>query len=117
MAFESYWQAWRTRADQQRRDDAVTADRALALARDLARLLVERHGATRVILVGSLARGDFKSGSDIDLAAEGIPAESFFAAGAELEQAAGWIGVDLVPLESASAFFREEAERDGVSLT
>jgi predicted nucleotidyltransferase len=35
-----------------------------------------------VILTGSLARGDFRQGSDIDLAADGIPPELFFQAGA-----------------------------------
>lgn len=88
----------------------------MVLARQLAQLLVEGYGATRVVLVGSLARGDFAQGSDIDLAVEGLPPESFFAAGAEIERVAGWIGVDLTPLETASAFFRDEAARDGVVL-
>lgn len=116
MEFETYWQAWRTRLARQRRDEEEKAGRALALARRLAQLLVERYSATRVVLVGSLARGDFRSGSDIDLAVEGVAPAAFFAAGAELERVAGWVGVDLVPLETASVFFREEAERDGVAL-
>jgi predicted nucleotidyltransferase len=33
-----------------------------------------------VVLVGSLARGEFRVGSDIDLAAEGIPVGSLFRA-------------------------------------
>lgn len=89
----------------------------MVLARQLAQLLVERYGVARVVLVGSLARGDFGCRSDIDLAVEGLPPEAFFAAGAELERVAAGIGVDLVPLETASAFFREEAARDGVVLT
>ena len=98
--FESYIAGWRDRRERERR----------------ARVLVDRYGARRVVLVGSLARGDFGLGSDIDLAAEGLPAESFFAAGAELEALAGGIGVDLVPIESATAAFRARVAEEGIAL-
>lgn len=68
------------------------------------------------MLVGSLARGDFGPGSDIDLAAEGLPDESFFAAGAALEALAGGVKVDLVPLESATPAFRQRVAEEGVVL-
>jgi uncharacterized protein len=116
VQFQPYLQAWQRRQARQREDDEVAAQRAMSLARDLARLLVEQYGATRVVLVGSLARGEFKSGSDIDLAVEGIAPEAFFAASAEIERVARWVSVDLVPLESARALFRDEVARRGVVL-
>jgi predicted nucleotidyltransferase len=67
-------------------------------------------------LVGSLARGEFGLDSDIDLAAAGVPADKFFAAGAELERLASGFKVDLVPLESANPFFLERVSEEGVGL-
>ena len=69
-----------------------------------------------MVLVGSLARGEFSVGSDIDLAAEGIPDDAFFKAGADLEAAAEGLHVDLVPIESANAAFLADLARDGIVL-
>jgi len=38
------------------------------------------QGARKIILYGSLARGDYKSNSDIDICVEGIPNDSYFRA-------------------------------------
>jgi len=111
-----YWAAQRSRFQRQRQADRAESQRAKAVAEDLARWLVERYGATRVLLVGSLARGEFGRGSDIDLAAAGVPPESFFTAGAELERKAQGFKVDLVPLESANSFFLEQAAQEGIPL-
>ena len=40
-------------------------------------------GARKIILYGSLARGDYKLHSDIDICVEGIPKENYFRAIAE----------------------------------
>jgi predicted nucleotidyltransferase len=80
--FDSYIAAWRERRARNERARVDARERAMALARELADVLVTRYGASRVVLVGSLARGDFAPGSDIDLAAEGVPDDRFFAAGA-----------------------------------
>ncbi|MFN4292564.1 MAG: nucleotidyltransferase family protein [Thermoflexales bacterium] len=42
-----------------------------------------KHGAQRIILYGSLARGDFRADSDIDLCVEGLSPNKFFRAIAE----------------------------------
>ncbi len=114
--FESFRAAWHRRWREERRADEEGAARALAIARRLASVLYERYGATRVILLGSLARGEFRSGSDIDLAAEGIASSEFFRAGAELERAAEGLRVDLVPIESATPAFVAVLEREGLEL-
>jgi predicted nucleotidyltransferase len=80
----------------------------------LGRVLKEQYGVRRVLLVGSLARGDFRLGSDIDLAVEGLADADLFSAGAELERRAQGLEVDLVPLEDASPAFRLAAEREGI---
>jgi predicted nucleotidyltransferase len=113
---ESYIRAWRERWAEQRRADAEAARSARVLADRLARRLREEYGAHRVVLLGSLARGEFRAGSDIDLAAEGVPDEAFFRAGADLEAAAGGLHVDLVPIESADPAFLADLARDGIVL-
>lgn len=114
--YASYLAGWREREERQRGIDDAASRRARELATELARILVTRYRASRVILTGSLARGDFRQGSDIDLAAEGIPPELFFQAGAELERHAAGVFVDLVPLETATAAFRERLAEEGVVL-
>src|SRR5437867_9829735 len=114
--FASYIAGWRERREHERRAAVEARERALTIAHELARVLVDRYGARRVVLVGSLVRGDFGHGSDIDLVAEGLPDESFFAAGAELERLAGGIGVDLVTIESATPAFRARVAAEGIAL-
>jgi uncharacterized protein len=116
VQFEQYRKAWRERADRQQLQEQGAAEQALVLAQALAGRLVAHYGATRVLLVGSLARGEFKLGSDIDLAVEGLSPAGFFTAGAELERMATSVRVDLVPLESANPFYRSEVARDGSVL-
>lgn len=41
------------------------------------------HGAAKVILYGSLARGDYHAASDIDICVEGLPDKNYFRAFAE----------------------------------
>lgn len=114
--FASYVRAWEERWAEQRRADAAAAEAARRTAEELARLLRERYGARRVVLTGSLARGEFAAGSDIDLAAEGVPADRFFQAGADLDAAAGGLHVDLVPIECATPAYLAHLETEGVVL-
>lgn len=86
------------------------------MAERLAAILRDRYSVSRVILVGSLARGEFRLGSDIDLAVEGLAPGLFFRAGADLEAEARGFSVDLVPIESAQPPFLDAARREGVVL-
>lgn len=114
--FEPYIRAWRERWRRQRKADAEAARAARQTAERLAQHLRDVYGARRVVLAGSLARGEFRAGSDIDLAAEGIPDDKFFRAGADLERAAGGLHVDLVPLDSANPEYLADLARDGIVL-
>ena len=115
-AFAPYVEAWRQRWARQKEADREAAARARAVLPGLVEILRDRYGARRVVLVGSLARGGFRAGSDIDLAAEGIPDDAFFRAGADLEAAAGGIHVDLVPLEAADPEYLAHLCADGELL-
>ena len=116
MDYSPYKQAWRRRWAREAEADREAAARARAVAARLANVLRVRHGARRVVLVGSLARGEFKATSDIDLGVEGIPDDTFFRVDAELQRLADGFAIDLVPLESADARFREDVDREGVEL-
>jgi predicted nucleotidyltransferase len=114
--YASYIDAWQRRWAEQAEEGRLAAVRACGVAAGLARLLKDKYAVRRVLLVGSLARGDSRPGSDIDLAVEGLGAADLFRAGAELEREAGGFDVDLVPLEDASPEFRLAAQREGIEL-
>jgi len=76
-------------------------------------ILSREPGVRRVWLFGSLAKGrkpDFRS--DIDLAAEGLPAERYLAVWAALDEALR-LSPDLVRWEEANPTLRAEIERWG----
>ena len=114
--FQEYVRAWRGRWKREQRTDAGARRKARACASKLALLLAQRYRARRVLLCGSLARGDFQRGSDIDLVIEGISKDRFFEASAEAANAAGEFEVDLVPMEAATASFRRRLAREGIVL-
>jgi len=45
--------------------------------------ILRRYGAAKIILYGSLARGDYREDSDIDICYDGMPDENYFRAVAE----------------------------------
>jgi uncharacterized protein len=99
------------------RDSEQRRQAAWSIARRAACLLQEEFGATRVIAFGSLAHGAwFGPRSDIDLAAEGIPAEAFWRAWCALDRLGSAVDIDLVAIESAPDQLREEIVRQGVAL-
>lgn len=79
------------------------------------RLLIERHGARRVVLFGSLARGAMTEHSDVDLAVEGLRSSAYFTAIADLT---GLLDspVDLVELETAPASLHARLALEGIEL-
>lgn len=111
MEIERYLSGWRARAQAA----AVRARDAEALARraaDECVRLLAAQGATGVWLIGSLARGTFEPGSDLDLMVAGLGQEQLRRAEAELSARLS-ISVDLVCAEQLDAGWRAYHERHG----
>lgn len=94
---------------ERRSKEALRLHAALPVA---VRLLVERFGVKRVILFGSLARGDLSGDLDVDLAVEGLPPARHWEATSEVAALVA-TDVDLVPLEEASPSLAEQIRREG----
>jgi predicted nucleotidyltransferase len=116
MSHAEYARAWRERWAQEAEAARAAAEHAHKVARSLAARLREEYGVERVLLVGSLARGEFRPASDIDLTVTGLAPADLFRAGADLERMAEGFSVDLVPLESADPAFRRAADSEGIEL-
>ena len=100
--FHTYIQAWRERFRREAEERAAAEAEARSRARVSAARLVERFGAERVYLIGSLCRpGGFHLHSDIDLAVVGLAPEQYFRALSEVCELAGR-EVDLIVFEEAT---------------
>ncbi len=101
--------------ESDRRAVADRRQRALRLARRAAALLREQHGATRVVLYGSLARpSGFGLRSDVDLVGWGI--QDYYRAVSRLLDLDPAIEVNLVLYEEASSGMRESIDAEGMDL-
>ena len=111
---------YRANYARRRREARVRAaeqeGRAWELARQASGTLKERFGATRVLLYGSLARGDFALGSDIDLVAWGIDSDRWLdvvGVGMDLGRE---IAMSVALAQSMRAEVMREALKDGKEL-
>jgi len=100
------------RAAQERRRTSAAELRA-RLPAVVASLAAQ--GAARIILFGSIARGEADDDSDLDIAVVGLPAARFFETMAQAWAAAGR-PVDLVRLEDAPPTLRDRILADGEVL-
>ncbi len=106
---------WRRSQQQLAAHHARLARQARAEADRLADLLRQQYGVRRVILFGSLVRGSFVEGSDIDLAVEGLSRADFFRALGELNSMTRF-WVDIKPLEDLEPRFRERVLSTGEDI-
>ena len=86
------------------------------MARSIAKELIERFGAKKVILFGSLARGEYSRWSDIDLAVWGIAPVDFFKAVAFATGFSKIWKVDLVDGEDCSKSLHDVILKEGIKL-
>ena len=86
------------------------------MAKKIAEELVKRFGAKKVVLFGSLARGDFSSWSDIDLAVWGIPAAKFFKAVSFASGISDVFRVDLEDVQDCTSTLKEIILKEGTEL-
>ena len=102
--------------DAKEKSSTSLAQEAHSVAKKIAEELVKRFGAKRVVLFGSLARGDFSSWSDIDLAVWGIPAAKFFKAVSFASGISDVWRVDLVDTQDCTRALREIILEEGTEL-
>jgi len=110
------WRRYRPFRTETAVPSATQVEEARRVASTLARELRSRFGAERVVLFGSLARGEFSGRSDIDLAVWGIPPGEFYRAVAFASGCSKVWAVDLVDAEDCSEALRRNIEPEGVVL-
>lgn len=88
------------------------------LAKKCAKILVEKYGAKRVYLIGSVAREmGVHEDSDIDLVVEGLANEHYLKAFGELcFDVLNGVELNLIPLEDAFETIKQELREEGVYL-
>ncbi|ANV85637.1 hypothetical protein AWQ21_10250 [Picosynechococcus sp. PCC 7003] len=108
----AYWQR-----EKQRRAAIAQQlqQQARAMLPELVSILVTQFQVTRIILFGSLVRGNFDEQSDLDLAVAGLAPQDFFRAYAMVNDHSPF-PVDLKPLEAVDDSFRAKVERMGECL-
>lgn len=82
-------------------------------------MLRGQFGASRVVVFGSLVEDGgrwFGAGSDIDLAAWGIPTADYLVAVARLQDVSTRFSIDLVAMERCPERLRDAIALDGVDL-
>ena len=111
------WQAYQPGAKSDQEELSGRWQRAWDTARELASLLRQRFGATRVVAFGSLTRREwFTPWSDVDLAVWGIPPDAFYRAVAAATGVDPEFKVDLVAPEDCEPALRRLIEEEGVAL-
>ena len=103
---------WRRRQTQQQAQSQQMALSARAAVEEIVRVLVSEFGAQQIILFGSLVRGGFAPGSDIDLAVAGIRKADYFADLAAANRLTP-LWVDLKPTEDLDPHFRQRVLATG----
>lgn len=86
--------------------------------KNIAGEIAKRHGVKRIFLFGSYARGNAKSGSDLDFRIDKGQIKGLFALGglyADLEEAFG-LPVDLLVSESLNDEFKKEISAEEVLI-
>jgi len=79
--------------------------------------LAKRHGAQKLVLYGSRARGDNRYNSDIDLAVYGMPKENRSAFYWDAEDLPTLLKFDIVHIvPNMNPAFIQNIEKDGVTL-
>ena len=107
----------RRRWEQEQADLAARKERAWAVAHRAAAMLRGRFHATRVVVFGSLAHGQwFSASSDIDLAAWDIAPDDFFVAVAHCQDISPEFTIDLVDLAHCRPSLRTAIDAEGIEL-
>jgi predicted nucleotidyltransferase len=114
MAASSDYPEWSRRADAARRAGLALTERVQSQRHDLELIFIE-HGVREAYLFGSVARGEGRPGSDVDIAVAGCPPAVFYRLAARLERALA-LPLDLVDLDMAPADFAAPIRQSGLRL-
>lgn len=90
-------------------------ERSLSLLKEILSKLISKEGVT-VYLFGSRAKGEFKKGSDIDIAIEGADRKAIILLREALEEANIPYKVDLLDLTEVSEDFKESILKEAKVL-
>jgi predicted nucleotidyltransferase len=113
----SKWQEYRPFkfVEEQKLTSSLISE-AFDVAKSVANELINRFGSKKVLLFGSLARGDFNHWSDIDLAVGGIPPGNYYKAVAFASGFSSVWNVDILDLDDCTEALRDIILQEGVEL-
>jgi predicted nucleotidyltransferase len=113
----SKWRDYRPfKFNKEQKSASSSVSEALDVAKSIANELINRFGSKKVVLFGSLARGDFNRRSDIDLAVRDIPPGDFYKAVAFASGFSSVWRVDIVDLDDCTEALRDIILQEGVEL-
>lgn len=115
--YDTYIEYWKQHIDDNEQD-VETLSKLKKLAKECAKILVEKYGAKKVFLIGSVAREmGVHEDSDIDLVAEGLPPELYFKALVILDwEVLRGTEINLIPYEDAYKSMLSRVDREGKLL-
>jgi predicted nucleotidyltransferase len=106
---------WKKQQAQLRRQNKQLAKLARQDLNRIVQVLRNDYGVQRIILFGSLVKGQFTAESDIDLAVTGLAPANFFTAYAEVNRLSQF-KVDLKPLERLHPHFYQRVLAHGETI-
>ncbi|MGM0578041.1 MAG: nucleotidyltransferase family protein [Myxococcota bacterium] len=112
----SYVDGWRERARVEQERAAAWRVEVRRRVEEAAQMLAERFGVRRVVLFGSLVRGEAGPGSDVDLLVEGLSSEDFLDAAVVVDRVLSDVTVDLVPRQWARPEVLKRALAEGIVI-
>jgi predicted nucleotidyltransferase len=113
----SKWRDYRPfKLSEEQEATSSSLSEAIDVAKSIANELINRFGSKKVLLFGSLARGDFNRWSDIDLAVWGIPPDNYYKAVAFASGFSSVWNVDIVDPDDCTEALRDIILQEGVEL-
>ncbi|MCI5145355.1 MAG: nucleotidyltransferase domain-containing protein [Candidatus Electrothrix sp. AR3] len=74
--------------------------------------ILKKYNTEKILIYGSVARGDYKDESDLDICVEGLASKYFFTALGECIMSCEH-SVSVTDLSATSGYFRERILREG----
>ncbi len=116
LALDGYVSGWRERVHARAAREAALSEQRWSRVRLVASVLVRDFGVHRVVVFGSLARGEARADSDVDLLVEGLPTHRLIDATATANRLMGDAMVDVVPVQLARPEVLSRALSEGVDV-